>query len=329
MVVSPPFRPLPFLTNPHVQTLLSYLLDTRAPSLRARRRLLHLPDGDLLVLHDSVPPTWQPGQPVVMLVHGLCGSHRSGALVRVAANLLRQGIRIVRLDLRGAGMGLGLARKTYTGACSQDVRDAAEEVQRWCPTSPLYLTGFSLGGNLVLKMAGEAADRPLTNLAGVAAVAPPIDLVRCAALLGSPHNRIYEQYFVRNLVHLVTCQQWHFPDGPQIRFPRRLTMHQFDDLVTAPMWGFQNALDYYRQGTSVHLLPRIQVPTLILTARDDPFIAVEPFETMPATPQLEIHIAQHGGHLGYLGWDGTGGIRWAERHVAEWVLRGPGGGGKK
>ena len=115
-------------------------------------------------------------------------------------------------------------------------------------------------------------------------------------------------------------QQWHYPDGPQTQFPRRLTLHQFDDLCTAPMWGFRDAVDYYRRGSSLPVVPRIQVPTLILTARDDPFIAVEPFETLPKLPHLEVHIAQHGGHLGFLGWDTAGGIRWAERRVVDWVL---------
>ncbi len=213
-------------------------------------------------------------------------------------------------------------RKTYTGACSQDVRAAAEEVQRWCPASPLYLLGFSLGGNLVLKTAGEAAVQPLAQLAGVAALAPPIDMERCVALLSLRRNRFYERYFVRNMVQLVRRQQWCNPDAPQTRFPRRLTLRQFDDLHTAPLWGFRDALDYYHQASSAPLLPGLPVPALIVTARDDPFIAVEPFEELPPRPRMEVEIAEHGGHLGFLGWDGTGGIRWAERRVAEWVLAG-------
>jgi predicted alpha/beta-fold hydrolase len=320
MATSLLFRPLPFLTNPHVQTLLGHVLNGRLPSLRARRRLLALPDGDRLVLHDSTPPAWQPGQPVALLVHGLCGSHRSGTVVRVAALLLRQGMRVVRLDLRGAGLGLGLARKTYTGACSQDVRAAAEEVGRWCPRSPLYLAGFSLGGNLVLKAAGEAAAEPLANLAGVAAVAPPIDMERCADLLATRRNRLYERYFVRNLVRFVAWQQGHYPDSPRTQFPRRTTLRQFDDLYTAPLWGFRDAADYYRQASSLPLVSRIEVPALLLTARDDPFIAVQPFEELPAAAHREVEIAENGGHLGFLGWDGSGGIRWAEHRVAEWLL---------
>src|SRR5206468_4012233 len=106
----------------------------------------------------------------------------------------------------------------------------------------------------------------------------------------------------------------------------RLTLRQFDDLYTAPLWSFQDAQDYYRQASSLPLVPRVQVPTLVLTARDDPFIAVEPFEGLPAAPRLEVHIAEYGGHLGFLGWDGTGGIRWAERRLVEWVLQRSGSG---
>src|SRR5262249_10837683 len=149
------------------------------------------------------------------------------------------------------------------------------------PTSPLAMVGFSLGGNIVLKLAAEAAALPLPNLARVAAVNPPIDLEGCAGLLALPRNRLYERHFVQVLLDLVRQQERHFPDQPPVRFPRRMTLRLFDDLYTAPRGGFRDALDYYHRGASRPLIPRIQVPTLILTARDDPFIAAEPFETLP------------------------------------------------
>ena len=113
----------------------------------------------------------------------------------------------------------------------------------------------------------------------------------------------------------------HFPDLPPPSWPRRLTVRLFDDLYTAPRCDFADALDYYRRTSSLPLIPRIEVPALILTARDDPFIPVGPFEELRAPDNVEVRVVERGGHLGFLGPDGAGGIRWAERRVAEWVAR--------
>jgi predicted alpha/beta-fold hydrolase len=225
----------------------------------------------------------------------------------------------VRLDLRGVGRGERLARRTYNAACSEDVRWAAEAVCRGHPTSPLDLIGFSLGGNIVLKLAGEVADRPLPNLRRVVAVSPPIDMVKCAALLGLPRNHLYNRYYVRLLKRQVAKHDRHFPELPRIRFPRRLTMQQFDELYTAPRGEFTDAMDYYRRASSLPLISRIEVPTFILTARDDPFIAAESFEGLSGK-RLHVEVADRGGHMGFLGADGAGGIRWAERRVERWLF---------
>lgn len=316
------FRPFPLLRNPHLQTVIANFM--RGPQLRGpvREVQVHLPDGDRLVLHDSNPPTWQPGGPVALLVHGLGGSHQSAYMQRVTHALLNRGWRAVRMDLRGCGRGAGLARALYTAGNSGDVRAAVEEIQRRCPGAPVTLLGFSLGGNLVLKLAGEASDRPLPGVDRVAALAPPIDLEMCANLLARRRNRLYDQYFVRDLVSQLRQNERSYPDAPRTRLPRPLTVRMFDEVYTAPRGGFKDALDYYRRSSSAPLLPRIAVPSLILTARDDPFIAVEPFEAARVPAHVTIKIMPYGGHLGFLGYDGTGGVRWAERYVTEWVTSG-------
>src|SRR6516164_8830687 len=306
------FRPLPLLKNAHVQTLLANLLKGPAFRWPTEERQVRLDDGDQLLLHDSVPEGWQPGGRIALLVHGLGGTHRSGYMNRVARRLLARGLRVVRMDLRGCGRGMTLARRPYHGGCSADVRAAALEIGRWSPTSPLVLIGFSLGGNIALKLAGEAVDAPLPNLVRVATVSPPIDMVRCAALLAERRNRFYERYYVRGLVQQVRQRQELVPGEPALAFPRRMTMRLFDDLYTAPRWGFDDALHYYRSASSVSLVARIPVPVLILTARDDPFIAVESFEGLKAPGHIEVRILEWGGHLGFLGWTGADGIRWAE-----------------
>jgi uncharacterized protein len=316
------FQPLPLLSNPHVQTLVAFWLRGARCPPPDREVMVRLPDGDALLLYDNAPRAWRPGAPVALLLHGLTGSHTSTHVQRPAFALLRRGVRVVRMDLRGAGKGLRLARGAYHAGRTEDVRAALEEVHRWSPASPLLLYGVSLGGNLALKLAGEAADRPVDGLVRVAALAPPIDLVRCAELLALPRNRIYESNFVRDLVASERRRRHYFPDLPPLRFPRKMTVRLFDDLYTAPRNGFADALDYYRRSSAAPLVARIGVPTFILTARDDPFIAVEPFEELKAPPHVRVQIAPYGGHVGFLGRDGAGGIRWADRRVVEWLLGG-------
>jgi predicted alpha/beta-fold hydrolase len=314
------FRPFPFLGNPHVQTVVGNLWKGRDQPFVSAEKPVSLLDGDQLLLHDSVPETWRPGDRIVLLVHGLGGSHASGYMKRMARRLLPHGLRVVRMDLRGCGRGMVLARRPYHGGCSHDVRAAALAIHQWSPASPLIILGFSLGGNIVLKLAGEASTEPLPNLERVAAVSAPIDLMRSAALLARPRNRLYEMHYVRDLVRQVRQRQLLHPDEPRGDFPRRMTMRRFDDLYTARRWGFDDALDYYRCASSVALIPQIAVPTLILTARDDPFVAVEPFQNLVTPPHVEVVIVTRGGHMGFLGWDSGRAVRWAERRLTEWIL---------
>jgi predicted alpha/beta-fold hydrolase len=312
-----PFRPLPLLGNPHVQTVLGNLLSVSA-RLASVPEVVTLADGDRLVTHGTLPAGWRPGHPVALLVHGLGGCHSSAYMRRVTVRLASQGVRVFRMDLRGCGAGAALARRFYTAACSDDVRTVLERLHSVHPGSPLLLAGFSLGGGIVLKLAGEAADRPVSGLHAIAALAPPLDLARCSELI--ERLPFYDAYYVRKLVREVHRHQRSFPDLPPVRFPPRLTLRQFDDLYTAPRWGYTGVFDYYQRASALPWVSKIRVPTFILTARDDPFVAVEPFETVQRQSNVEIHISPCGGHLGFLGADGRGGIRWAERQLIDWML---------
>jgi predicted alpha/beta-fold hydrolase len=315
------FLPLPLLGHPNVQTLLGHFLPGPAITLPTREQILRLPDGDSLVLYDNVATSWREGERIALLVHGLCGSHDSPGVKRVSARLLAHGLRTVRIDQRGAGKALPLCRGFYHAGRSDDVRAALEEVHRWSPTSPIVLIGISLGGALALKTAGETTEHPIPYVERVAAMNPPIDLRLCAAMMSLPRNRMYDHYFVSVLVAEARLRQRYFPDLPPPRFPRRMTIRLFDDLYTAPRGGFADALDYYQRASALPLIDRIIVPTLILTARDDPFIAVEPFEELKPPPNVAVEILPYGGHIGFVGWDGSGGVRWAESRVTDWVTK--------
>lgn len=275
-----------------------------------------------MVMHDACPTVWRDGDPIVLLAHGLGGCHDSGYSRRLAKNFYCHGARIIRLDLRGAGEGLPLARGSYNAGKSDDVRRCVEKAHSLSPTSPIVIFGVSLGGNLVLKLAGEAASDPVPGLARVVAVAPPIDLEQCSAMLSEKRNRIYENFFVKLLVEQLEQRRGYFPDLPVVTFTKPFRMREFDDRWTAPQGGFRDALDYYHQSSAFRFIPEIRLPTLILTSRDDPFIAVEPFEKVQVPRGVEMHIVNYGGHLGFLGPDGKGGYRWAESRLVEWTLAG-------
>jgi predicted alpha/beta-fold hydrolase len=317
------FRPLFWLRNPHAQTVAGVVWKGSAFPYPTVRRRVRLPDGDQLVLHDTVPAGWRTGDPIAVLLHGLGGSHRSGGIVRMARLLLARGIRTVRLDLRGAGAGFHLARGCYNAGCSADVRVALQAIHRSTPDSPLWLAGISLGGNVALKLAGETADHPVANLTRVAAIAPPVDLAACLELLSQPQNRIYQWHFVRDLLREARRRARLFPDPPLPNFPRRPSLRMFDDLYTAPRAGFRDAAEYYARSSSAQFVPQIRVPTLILAARDDPFVAFEPIEQLIRPAHVAVRLTDHGGHGGFLGADGAGGFCWGERAVAAWLAGDP------
>ncbi len=315
------FRPLPLLGNRHVQTVLALFLSGPSLDIPTREHQVTLPDGDRLLLYDNVPQGWRPGDRIAVIIHGLGGWHRSGHVVRQAVVLLREGVRVVRMELRAAGKGIAFARKTYHAGCSDDLRAAVAEVHRWSPSSPIFVVGQSLGGNVALKLAGEAADDPVPGLVGVVAVGPPIDVARCAALLAEPRNLVYEQFFLRALMAHLARHRRIFPELAMPHFPRRMSLRLFDELYTAPFGGFNGADELYRLTSSLPLIPRIALPTLVMTARDDPFIAVQPFESLRAPDNVEVRVVGRGGHLGFVGPDGAGGVLWAERTAAAWLLR--------
>lgn len=315
------FRPLPLLSNSHVQTIMGCLLWERPMPFPVQEHFVTLPDGDRLAIYDCQPPDWTNGDPIVISVHGLCGSHRSGYLLRLGKILLRGGVRVVRVDLRGAGNGVFHAKRTYNAACSEDLREVVTLFHEMSPQSEIGLAGFSLGGNVVLKLAGEAATNPVPGLSAVAAACPPIDLAACCELINRPENRFYDRYFGRELVRQIRRHQRLGPDVPKIALPNNLRLRELDEIHTAPLGGFRNADDYYNKASAFPLVSNIQVPVLILAAEDDPFICIDPILQLRNRPGIEVKVVSHGGHLGFLGFDGAGGYRWSERYLGHWLMR--------
>ena len=313
------FRPLPFLKGRHVQTVVAAKLSwPREPP--AVTRLVTLPDADRIALEVSTPPTWQRHDQTVVMLHGLGGCHRSPYLMRLAYKLWQRGIRAVRMNMRGCGSGQGLARQPYHSGRSADVRAVLDDLRQVTPASPLTLVGFSLGGNVILKLAGELQTAMAAYCTQVIAVCPPVDLAACSRLLAQPANHLYERHFVKLLQALVAYRHAQFADLPRVAFPRRLSLYEFDNLYTAPMCGFRDADDYYARCSAAPLVPRIAVPCRILFAADDPVIDSTVLNDLVLPPHLHVLRTAHGGHMGFLGIPGwSGGYRWLDAVLLEWI----------
>jgi predicted alpha/beta-fold hydrolase len=188
------------------------------------------------------------------------------------------------------------------------------------PGSPLAMAGFSLGGNLVLKLAAEATDDPVEGLDCALAANPPIDLVACAAAMQRPENWFYVWNFVRWLRTEVTRLHRHFPDLGRPGLEQVRSLVEFDDRYTAPRSGFSGAADYYARSSALPLIPRIAVPGLVVHSADDPFIPAEPFLRARFPANLQFELIGSGGHLGYVSrrrWEGD--HRWLEARLVAWL----------
>jgi predicted alpha/beta-fold hydrolase len=205
-----------------------------------------------------------------------------------------------------------------------------EWLARRAPGSSIGLIGFSLGANLVLKLAGEAADDPLEGFDCVVAANPPIDLRAACEHIRRPQGKVYDRNFIRLLKVEEERLRHAFPDLAPCDFARVENLFQFDDVYTAPRNGFRNADEYYSRSSSAPLIPEIRAPGLVIHAIDDPFIPVEPFLTARFPRQLALELNPCGGHLGYLSRVTRGGDRrWLDARIAAWLASrwGIGGGG--
>jgi predicted alpha/beta-fold hydrolase len=316
----PLFEPHPLIRGGHAQTIVGRYLPARNQVLDAEEAVLTLPDGDSLVVLDSVPQNWSQGDPCALLVHGLAGCARAPYMTRVAYRCVRMGVRAVRMNLRGAGDGFGRARGIYHGGRTEDLRAVVDWIASRTPESPIALVGFSLGGNLVLKIAAEARDWPLPGLDCVLAANPPLDLAACCEHIRLPRNRLYDWNFVRLLQSEVRRLHARYPDLGPCDLSSARTLYDFDDVYTAPRNGFAGARDYYARSSAGPLLSRISVPGLVIHSEDDPFIPAEAIRRASFPPDLALELIPAGGHLGYISrapWDGD--HRWLDARLAAWL----------
>lgn len=314
-----PFRPFPFLQDHLSQTVLGSLFHFITYT-NSRTEYVRLKDGDLIALEIATPKNWKEDDPSIMLVHGLCGSHKSPYLIRLTRKLMKKGIRSIRMNLRGCGTGRGLAKKFYHCGISEDVKAVLSHLKEKYPKSPMALVGFSLGGNLVLKAAGELAKLAKQYIDVVYAVSPPIKLASSMRLLTHPSNRFFHSYFIRHLVNDIYELHKTFPELEEITFPSDLTIFDFDELYIAPRAGYLSAFEYYKASSSSRVIPNIAVPCKILFAEDDPIIDHNDIDEVNLPSCVEIYKTDRGGHLGFLGLPRkTYGFRWMDGLILTWI----------
>jgi hypothetical protein len=319
----PEFRARRFLRGGHLQTLGSFFLPRKLNIPQPESRLIEVEPGVSVLCHCH----WQPDRTramTVLIVHGLEGSSDSGYMVGITHKALANGMNVVRMNQRNCGGTEAIAPTLYNSSLSGDVAAVAHHVIEHDGITKFALVGFSMGGNLVLKAAGEWNSNPPSELRGVTAVCPAMDLAASADALHEPGNRLYERYFVWKLRGRLRTKARLFPSHFDVR---RLTgvrtLRQFDDKVTAFYCGFTGADDYYARAAASNVVSQISVPTLILHAANDPFIRLLP-ETrakIASNPNIRFVETADGGHCSFIAEaDGDDG-HWAERRVVEFIGR--------
>lgn len=317
-----PFIPHRILRNGHAQTLGAYAWPRRFRFLseRDQERLFEVEPGIKVLAHCR----WQvnPSEhPTIVIWHGIEGSTSSNYMRSIADKGFQAGFSVIRVNLRNCGGTEHLTPTLYHGGLSEDLRAVVKELIVKDHFSKLFLVGFSLGGNLVLKLAGEYGDKPPPEILAVCAVSPSVDLAASARLILKRSNWIYQQDFVRRLKKRIRTKHKLFPELYDISGLRRVrTVRAFDERFTAPGHGFADAADYYYRSSSCLVAGRIRIPTLIIHAEDDPFIPFDPLRdpAFASNPYIFLVGPDRGGHVAFLSANSNHEDRfWAENRVVE------------
>ncbi len=299
-VAPPPFRP-PFpLRGTAAQTIGGVLLPPPAALPPSQRLELEVEPGERLLLLRSPAPGPPRGR--LLLLHGLGGSADSRYLRHTLAAAHARGWEVIRVNARGAGDGLALARRLPHAGRWPDLA-AVIAAGPWTPAAkatPLVAAGFSLGGATLLRLLGESG--PASGLDGAVAVNPPIDLAACLEALERPGNILYHLYYVASLQAGLRARARLYPDRYRAPDPwRHRSVRAMDEDYVAPDAGFSSAADYYAGCSARPLLDRIRTPAVVISSQDDPFVPAGPLaDALDGLPPLRLHLVRRGGHMGYV-----------------------------
>ncbi len=309
------YRPAWWVPGAHAQTLWGkFFRRTRIADLHRVR--WETPDNDFIDLYRLRGPAKAPR---LLFLHGLEGTIRSHYVGGFFHEAKRRGWSADLLIFRGCGDEPNRAARFYHSGETTDLAFAVERVVAESPNTPLVLAGVSLGGNVLLKYLGERGSLLPRSVVAAGAVSVPYDLERGARFIGVGFSRIYDRHFLRTLRRKALEKLDRYPGlFDRVALDRAHTLEDFDDAVTAPVHGFTDAHDYYNRSSALRWLAAIRVPTLLLSARDDPFLPVSVLDDVRKVaehnPELSLEFTEHGGHAGFVG----GTWPWRPAYYAEW-----------
>lgn len=270
---------------------------------------------------------WQEDRanhPALVALHGLEGSSTAHYMRGLADKAFARGFNVLLLNQRNCGGTEELAEGLYHSGLTGDADHVIREIASVDGIRRVVVAGYSLGGNLALKLAGDYGDAPPPELRAVCAVSPVVELAACVDALERRQNIAYEWNFVRGLKARMRRKSTSHPGRfPVERLREVRTVRQFDEVFTAPHFGFAGASDYYHRASAMRVIDRIRVPALIVTAGDDPFVPVQPFRdpALTGNPHITLIVTPHGGHCGFIAAPGEDDGYWAERQIIEFAAR--------
>jgi predicted alpha/beta-fold hydrolase len=317
------FKPLSLFTGGHAQTIAAYAWPRRFrfASERDEERLFEVAPGVKVLAHCR----WQPeaaAGPTIVVWHGIEGSTASNYMQAMAEKGFRAGFNVIRVNFRNCGGTEHLTSTIYHGGLSADLAAVVKELIEKDGLRRMLLVGFSLGGNMVLKLAGEYGDNPPAEILGVCAVSPSVDLNASADMILKRSNWIYHRDFVRRLKQRIRTNHQLYPDVYDLSGLGEIrTLREFDDRFTSRAHGFADANDYYYRSSSLRVIDRIRIPTLIIHAEDDPFIPFAPLRdsVVANNPYILLLAPRQGGHVAFISANPKDDVDrfWSENRVIE------------
>jgi predicted alpha/beta-fold hydrolase len=319
-VTSQAFVPHRVFQRGDTQTLAAYLWPLRPRDRTGdEERLFQIEPGSQVLARCR----WQPNRtahPTLVMWHGMEGSTASAYMVSTAAKAFRAGFNVVRVNYRNCGGTEHLSPTLYHGGLTGDLRAVIDELIESDHLSRILIAGFSLGGNMVLKLAGEYEDNPPLAVLGICTVSPSVDLRASTSNMALRRNWIYQQDFLRRLKNRLRRKAKLFPDLYDISGLSDIhSIEEFDDRFIAPAFGFADARDYYAKASALKLIRGIRIPTLIIHAEDDPFIPFAPLRdpSVTANPYVLLMATARGGHVAFLSSNAGEDRFWAENRLVD------------
>lgn len=319
-----PFVPHPAIKNGHAQTIVGSFIRRRTPLLAklATPRFFDVAPATQ-VLGDCSWQADKTNRPTLILLHGMEGSIDSGYMLGTAEQALAAGFNVIRLNHRNCGGTEHLTPTLYHAGLTDDLRAIIKELIEVDGLKEVYVTGYSLGGNIVMKLAGEYGAAVPSEVKGVMVVSPSIDLSICADAIEMRSNFIYHLRFIHSLRNRMRRKARLFPEKyDETKLAGVWTIREFDDVYTSRHMGFRDVTDYYARASAIKFVKDIQVPALIISAKDDPFIPFVSFESreVKENPNVILLDTANGGHVGFITGDKDPTNRfWYEKKIVEFV----------